>query len=617
MRITKIDLQNNLIGGLHPVKMEKLGKVVVIAGKNGAGKSRLLQNIQIALSKTAPPGIMKSMLSSVKNLEGQISSIERANELNTLDQLNLSKLQHCEQDLLRVQAEISQYPIVDLLQDKGVRYVIEFVPKIIELNDPMNQSKAALSHMAKNIGNILGVTDLNHSALSCIQYIQDTWREASNPDYAYPEEKENAIASYRNLDDSIFAFLGTHLSRDKNGTATLFGQEIGKANLSQGQIVLLQLCIALYAQGAKLNESIIMMDEPENHLHPEALIELINKVQSVLTDGQLWIATHSIHLLAHCSPSSIWYMQDGSISYSGKIPERVLHGLMGGEDQVNKLADFLNLPAQMASVQFAFECLLAPIAVQTGGDDPQTQQIIDAIKSLVNSKKKIKILDFGAGQGRLLSAIRDSDDSNEIPIISWLDYFAYDLPDAYEKECTSIISEIYGSSEGRYFSDSQKMLNELSMNTFDMVVMCNVFHEIPPAEWLNMFNKHSICRSCLKKDNGILLIVEDQLIPVGEKAYEGGFLVFDQSQFKKLFDIDTYKTLSRKNDRLKAHFIPAKNLSNISSDTRRDAIDNFKNLSLDKIKHLRKSQGNTSNGRLHAFWSQQVVNSILALEQIG
>ena len=43
-----------------------------------------------------------------------------------------------------------------------------------------------------------------------------------------------------------------------------------------------------------------------------------------------------------------------------------------------------------------------------------------------------------------------------------------------------------------------------------------------------------------------LLIVEDQLIPQGEKAYNNGFLVLDILQFKILFNIDNYTVKMKK-----------------------------------------------------------------------
>jgi len=130
--------------------------------------------------------------------------------------------------------------------------------------------------------------------------------------------------------------LNTKLDRDKNGDATLFQRRLGDTRLSDGQKILLQFCVALYSQKKSLDELILFLDEPENHLHPEALIEVVDKIIASVTNGQVWIATHSINLLAHFDPSCIYYMEDGVLRYSGNVPHQVLTGLLGSEDEISK-----------------------------------------------------------------------------------------------------------------------------------------------------------------------------------------------------------------------------------------------------------------------------------------
>src|ERR1043166_7484920 len=51
MRILSVDIANpsQFVGGLHPVQMDRLQNCVVIAGRNGSGKSRLLRVIEQAI----------------------------------------------------------------------------------------------------------------------------------------------------------------------------------------------------------------------------------------------------------------------------------------------------------------------------------------------------------------------------------------------------------------------------------------------------------------------------------------------------------------------------------------------------------------------------------------
>jgi ABC-type Na+ transport system ATPase subunit NatA len=60
MRITKIDIPKSVDSrdGLEDIKMDKLGQIVLIAGKNGSGKTRILNKIFTTLkSKPTNPAI--------------------------------------------------------------------------------------------------------------------------------------------------------------------------------------------------------------------------------------------------------------------------------------------------------------------------------------------------------------------------------------------------------------------------------------------------------------------------------------------------------------------------------------------------------------------------------
>ena len=135
--------------------------------------------------------------------------------------------------------------------------------------------------------------------------------------------------SYKKLVDLIELLLKTTLGRSIDGDATLFGKPLALANLSDGQKVLIQLAVALHAQNGKLDNTVFLLDEPENHLHPSALIEFLDALELVAPSAQFWIATHSVPLLAHIAnkePMAIWYVEDGAISNAGRvIPPQISH----------------------------------------------------------------------------------------------------------------------------------------------------------------------------------------------------------------------------------------------------------------------------------------------------
>lgn len=107
--------------------------------------------------------------------------------------------------------------------------------------------------------------------------------------------------------------MNTTIGRTVDGEATLFGFPMGKANLSDGQKILLQFCLVIYSQETALKDLILILDEPENHLHPSVIIETLDRIQKCNSNGQIRIATHSIPLLAHFDPSLIWYAENNKI----------------------------------------------------------------------------------------------------------------------------------------------------------------------------------------------------------------------------------------------------------------------------------------------------------------
>jgi hypothetical protein len=200
-------------------------------------------------------------------------------------------------------------------------------------------------------------------------------------------------------------------------------------------------------------------------------------------------------------------------------------------------------------------------------------------------------------------------------VIDWLDYFGYDKFDTNKEQCLNLFQEIYGNTTNRYFNDLAKLHSGHAEKSFDFVVMCNVFHEIDPKEWLALFTAETSPFKLLK-DDGYLLIVEDQFLSIGEKAHAKGFLVFDELEFRKLFKItpeDDYKIYDHDGKgRLKAHFIPNSCLSRIDSDSRKTAINVLYESAQDKIQLLRDDTEPTfRKGKIHAFWCQQLANASL------
>lgn len=643
MKIEKVNLDESItsIAGLKPIKMDRLNHVVLIAGKNGAGKSRLLQLIKHHVSVTPNTQKIEQLIQSVKDYEATIKEREwNISNINSqllatnlsLDYINaLSKdkkmyetdLNNHKTHLYNAYTQIERTKKFSFSPQKEDNSLIDFVPTSLTLRDSYTLSPKDADSFARRIYNI-GIDHMSDGTISAIERIQKSWVNAnttSTDDLTISkEEKEKTNEDYDKLKKYIKLFLNVDLKRTKDGYPEIFGKRIGESLLSNGQKILLQFCMALFAQEVGLENLVIFMDEPENHLHPAALIEVLNKITPHVKNGQIWIATHSINILAHFDPSCIWYMNEGEISYAGNVPRTVLEGLLGNEDEIDKLSHFLSLPAQMASNKFAFESLFYPKVVITGPEDHQVKQIHEIIKERATNGEKLKVLDFGIGKGRLLATIYENERLRESNIIDWLDFYGYDKFDTHKDICIQLFESIYSNSNQRYFNEQKDLLSKNDENTFDIIVMCNVFHEIEPNEWLNLFGSVNSPFKLLKED-GYLLIVEDQFLAVGEKAHAKGFLVYDELEFKRLFKITTsdhYKSTDYRNDgRLKSHHIPKTCITRIDAQSKKESLETLRQNAKDEIKRLRSNgNANFKAGKLHGFWSQQLANASLALEEL-
>jgi len=565
---------------------------------------------------------IKQIPEQIKQVENQIvkftQQIENSNK--KIEQLPEQK-KRLEEDIEQKQQQIS-IPLPIICENEKIT-VIEFIPNKIELEDWSNQSKQQWTNKANQAKN-LGITTIHQTTIPLIQQISERFFNTSHPyfdnnDPANATEKEVAFNEYQRLQGIIKSFLDTEISWNKDGFSTIFEQPIAQASLSAGQRILLQLCVAIFSQGGSLTDHVIFMDEPENHLHPSAVIDLLDTLREHNPSGQIWIATHSIPLLSHFEASALWFVESGIVKPSGKKPEVVLKSLLGNDESVQKLKDFISLPDELARTRFAFECLCPPQVVETDSNDPQSIQLNQQLKLIWDEKESLKLLDFGAGKGRMIANLVDYDNVTS----TTLDYHAYDLFDDDKDYCLSNISLSYDDPENRYHNSIELLRTKLGDNYFDVIVLSNVLHEIPHTEWCSIFED----MSKLLKEDGYLLLIEDCLIPTGELPHRNGFVVFNTLHLQKLFDIPVTETHFIHHDarfdsveqrgRLMAHLIPTQYLTNSSSDTIKTSLTELKNSAKTEIKKVRAKEVSYSNGLAHSFWIQQLANTVLCLSEYG
>lgn len=639
MKITKVNIPiESINNGLMPVKMHRLGQVVILAGKNGSGKSRLLNlisnTIQVKPTKQVVEQIQSQKddtINAIAELNSELQMLEKDFRMSPIHNpeaksISSHRISKLKQRIINLEADLKnpRYIITwDLIETDTLANsypIVPFVPKNLNIRDSNSYRKTDLIQSASKI-DIVGTDELNLGTFSRIQVIQDRMFNATHPDFHVSKtEKENAINDYENLRELIRIFLNTELERNLDGEPTLFGFPLGKANLSDGQKVLIQFCLAIHCQQKSLDDLILFLDEPENHLHPSLIIDMIERLIKNTSHGQIWIATHSIPILANFDQNCIWFMDNNKVSYAGSIPETVLSSLLGTDEQRAKLHNFVSLPAIHALNLYAYECLIQPNAVLTPGGDPQAMQINKEIIKHLKDRTKIRVLDYGAGKGRILANIIENNTESFSNFIKWFDYIAYDKDDIDKEDCLSTLSKVYENADQRYYNDLSQLFGKYDRESFDVVVMCNVLHEVDPKDWLKLFANGGEIPELLS-ENGILLLVEDQVMSIGEQAYQKGFIVLDTGELKELFNIkekdaDFGYSDARGDGRLKAHRLKREYLTRITAESRISAIQILNDKATERILEIRGESASYKNGRRHGFWIEQLANSTLCLREL-
>ncbi|WP_354285021.1 AAA family ATPase [Stenotrophomonas sp. 2619] len=578
----------------------------MLAGKNGSGKSRILQYVQeVAADAAVHRPRIDQIRAEVKHYEGLVAASHAWNGLPDYSG-----------HLATLKSNVEAVEALDF--DGSNNRVIRFVPTAGDFHDPDHMTTGTRRSSASNLTNV-DAGGWNQVVLAYIVEVQNRWYETSHQSSSAPiSEKLAAEISYFALRDAVEGFFETRLDRDPTGSATLFDKAIAAASLSSGQKIALQLITALHAQASSLGSAILIMDEPENHLHPAAVVQLLRRIEEIAPDVQIWIATHSVPLLSYVNskhPSAIWAVTHGKAEFAGKRPAEVIKGLLGDDESIGHLVSFMSLPHHLAANNYAYQCLLPPATLMTASDDPQLGQIRTALDEL-RGAGSLNVVDYGAGKGRLIHALRSGGHDGE----GAFEYVAYDPFACDQEQCKQAICEVYGTSDARYFNDVEDLLASRMPGWADCVVMTNVLHEVPVAQWVLLFGPGGLLRRVLKED-GYLLIVEDQRIPVGEMAHQHGFLLMNTNELVTFFAVNAsdrqsgaFVSIADRGGRLTAHLVRRDLFARVTNESRKESILAIRQLAATKIRALRSADKTYDNGLLHALWTQQMANASLALE---
>lgn len=644
MKISKIHVPKSTTTtkNLDEIDLTKktLGSTVALVGKNGAGKSRILGFVQNYIQTINAENLINGHIENIPSeiigrYQNNLSAIK-----STMKQVESKGISEQQRNQFKSQALQQITPIYQNLQRLGKAYI-----KIVDNDDLKNIKTITNNNSALTFEQILNnqhFTKLTQSTTanqqnqnsivneftefnsqSTIQYLTNLTNEIATDEFNLylknrrtPElvneeiKKKKSFQLFTIFQEYVKKFLGKDFSyqqtvQGNTVNSTLhYNDEPFNLNLfSPGQKTLFAYAILFFYldvnSKTNLRESIIIIDEPEKHLHPEAQISLINALKNIIANsGQLWIATHSIHILSHLEYDEIMMVEDSKIiPPSRTTPGKSFNSLMGLDNHISKLISFINSISDWAYGNFMLQCFKEPDVIF--GNDPNDPQFI-LFKKFLEKKPKTNLLDFGAGKGRIGYTIKeDKIISNQI------DYSAFE-PDKGNYELLNNVPDI---------KKTYSNLNEIPENTFDCILLCNVLHEINPNDWIESFN--TIKKTL--KDDGFLLIIEDKFLPKGENAHQFGYLILGAEETQILLNSSEFLELKLQEDKFKERILFnafTKNQINPTEESIIKALNKLKENSFINLKNIKKEEKNIDQGRRYANQTQLYINAQLAIEGI-
>ncbi len=551
---------NNIVLYLPiPNDKTKQHTITVIAGKNRSGKTHILQNVnkgleQFAKRKRGENKEKNSLHSNVSIVldDEQVPSFEIFKRIDSAMDMG---------DKISYQTRHKRQEYVYLNEYR--KLLFEFAADIIQQSPLLNKNfrkndfineedyrKKIIIEIEREAGNIypcnsnIPMVHLLEKAFGAHLYI------------GVPGSITDNKKNEKNLSDEHYLVLYMYFDEKSVYPYPVW---------STGQQALFSYLLFIYYNPP----NIMLIDELENHLHPEYMSIVIEALKAKVP--QTIIATHHPHLLFSTHIDQVFYIES-NISLANKdlmkkksIPlnngkhsiasknmppfPRTITNLVEDFEKITslyhlfddvdnnliKLADGISTRFNITVLKILEKAFSYPPvpASEKRSPDIQNSKIVDHLKSkLKHINDSIKILDYGAGIGRTY------DEVNKRILAEPFGKHEWTLWEPYHAYQTILIER---------FSDIGNVIvpqhpNQLSCKYYDVAILSNVLHECNPFDFTTMVSQlhHSL------NDSGELIVIELSPLMDPEKMA----VAYESSEMLEIFGrgsgwaIEDFETIS-------------------------------------------------------------------------
>lgn len=369
---------------------------IVFIGENGTGKTTILREIYNLMD-----------FENMQNSGNKIFLELEENEKAILKKYPLEKNNNIimEEDILYDFIDIKKevYDFEDIEKDKYKSKVI-YLPTEVNFNSLKSVDRTfRYKYKFRNEINENLISDLP-SAIANKIYVE----MIMNEDLPARESKEKVCKEVNSVFESMdldIEFVG--LSKDEN-TVPIFrnieGKEFDINGLSSGEKQLFLRALSL--KFLNVNNSIILIDEPEISLHPRWQRKIVNVYENIGENNQIIIATHSPHIIGNVKKEQLRVLKkdkegikvmnsDELDETYGKTVESILMEVMGiintrNEETAEKIEKLRDLVREDKYGSKEFEELYKSLRKYLGNLDIDLNLIDMEVKRRINKKEKIE-----------------------------------------------------------------------------------------------------------------------------------------------------------------------------------------------------------------------------------